>query len=273
MDNLVVTPLTAVIGAEITGVDLGTELDGETVAALRQALLDHLVLFFRDQDFGPAAQLRLAERFAPVMTPLIDPGGDVPGLTILDQVSPKGQYTERWHADSTFLAEPPLGAILRAVQLPSVGGDTCWASMYAAHDSLSPAMQEFLAVLTAEHSTQILERALAGMANVSGLGGDAAPTVHPVVRVHPESGRRALFVNRNFTDRIVGLTEAESQALLAMLFEHIGRPEHMVRFRWTPGSVAFWDNRCTQHCAIADYDERRLMHRCLLTGDQPVGPG
>jgi taurine dioxygenase len=187
-------------------------------------------------------------------------------------VSPKGQYTERWHTDSTFLPEPPFGAILRAVQLPSTGGDTCWASMYAAYEGLSPAMQTFLDGLTAEHSTAIIDAALAQLGTVVRRDSGFAPSIHPVVRVHPETGRKSLFVNGNFTTRIMELSERESAVLLSFLFEHVNSPEYHVRFHWEPNSVAIWDNRATQHCAIPDYHERRVMCRCMMRGDRPVGP-
>ena len=269
-----IRPLTSGIGGEVSGVDLGADLDEETVAGLRQGLLDHLVLFFRGQDITPVQQLRFAERFAPVMLPLIDTlSTDQPGVTVLDTASPKGQYTEYWHSDSTFLPAPPLGAVLRAVTLPSLGGDTCWASMYAAYDALSATMQQFLEGLTALHSMEILDAALNALGGVVRRDRDIAPSVHPVVRVHPETGRKLLFVNRNFTTRIVELAPAESRALLALLFAHINTPAFHVRFRWEVNSVALWDNRCTQHCAIPDYNERRVMNRCLLQGDRPIGAG
>jgi taurine dioxygenase len=272
MSELTIRRMMAAIGAEVSGVDLAGPLSAETVAELRQALLDHLVLFFRDQPLEPQEQLRFAEHFSPVLLPLIDSGGsDHPGITYLDATNPKGQYTERWHSDSTFLPEPPLGAVLQARQLPSIGGDTCWASMYAAYEALSPSMQQFLEGLTAVNSTEILDRVLAAMPNVVRRDDPGTATAHPVIRVHPETGRKALFVNGNFTTRIVELTEAESRHLLDFLFRHINSPEFMVRFHWEPASVAFWDNRSTQHCAIGDYTERRVMQRCMLQGDRPIG--
>jgi taurine dioxygenase len=272
MSELTIRRMTAAIGAEVSGVNLAEPLSPPVVAELRQALLDHLVLFFRDQPLDPPAQLRFAEQFSPILLPLIDSGGtDYPGITFLDATNPKGQYTERWHSDSTFLPEPPLGAVLQARQLPSVGGDTCWASMYAAYEALSPAMQRFLEGLTAVNSTEILDRVLAGLPNVVRRDEPGSATAHPVVRVHPETGRRLLFVNGNFTTRIVELSEDESRNLLDFLFRHINSPEFAVRFHWEPGSIAFWDNRSTQHCAIGDYNERRVMQRCMLQGDRPVG--
>jgi len=271
--TITIRPLTAAIGAEVTGVDLTAELDDEAVDRLRRGLLDHLVLFFRDQPMTPAEQLRFAERFAPVMLPLIDTQStEQPGVTVLDQTAPKGQYTERWHADSTFLPAPPMGAVLRAVQVPSIGGDTCFASMYAAYDALSPAVQSFIDGLHASHSTAILDAALDKLGNVLRRDTPAEPTVHPVVRVHPETGRKAIFVNGNFTTGIVELAPDESAAVLAMLYEKLNAPDVQVRWRWAPASVAIWDNRATQHCAIPDYTERRVMHRCMMQGSAPRGP-
>jgi len=271
---VIVRPVTPVIGAEVSGIDLRDELSFEVTKAIRAALLDRQVLFFRDQPLSPRQQLRFAEAISPVMMPVIDTEAtNEPGVTVLDQTAPKGQYTDRWHADSTFLAEPPLGAVLRAVQLPPVGGDTCWASMTAAYQALSPAMRNFLDGLHAEHSTEILDAALSRLGNVVRRDQAKAPWVHPVVRVHPETLRRSLFVNGNFTTRIVELSAPESRALLDLLFRHIDSPEFAVRFRWEVGSVALWDNRCTQHCAISDYDQRRVMYRCMMQGDRPFGPG
>jgi taurine dioxygenase len=272
---LTVRPLTAAIGGEVSGVDLSQPLDDATVAAIREALLDRLVLFFRDQRMAPADHLRFAEYFGDVKMGVAERAGDLPGgLNVLDQIAPRDQGTDTWHTDHMFATEPPLGTILRAVQLPSVGGDTCFMSLYAAYDALSPTMQQLLDSLTAVNTP---ERILARVQNFEIYRGDvrqnvAPPMVHPVVRVHPESGRKALWVCGNFTTRIVELNESESDALLAFLFTHINSPEFQCRFRWEPGSVAFWDNRAVQHCGIPDYSERRVMHRTMIAGDRPVGP-
>lgn len=263
--------ITPVIGAMVEGVDLAGDLDAETVAWLRAGLLEHLVLFFRDQDLTPQRQYQVAERFAPVLLPLIDsPSTEVAGVTVLDQTNPRGVSTEHWHCDSTNLPEPPMGGLLHALMVPSRGGDTCWASMAAAFDGLSAPMQRFLEGLTATHSTVKLDAEMAKYPHVVRRDQGIAPSHHPVVRRHPETGRSILFVNRNFTERIDGLTDAESDALLDMLYRHIGEPEFHVRFHWEKGSVALWDNRATQHCAIADYTERRVLNRCIMVGDRPV---
>lgn len=262
--------LTPTIGAEISGVDLRQPLDAAVVAAIRQALLDHLVIFFRDQPMTPAEQLRFSRYFGPVLTPTITTKStEVPEVTVIDQISPKGEYTDRWHTDHTFVEHTPLGAVLRAVQLPSSGGDTCFASMYAAYDALTPAMQRFLEGLTAVHSTDIVARGIAHLDNIVEF--PRKEFVHPVVRVHAETGRKLLFVCGNFTTRICELNENESRAVLDMLFEHIKSPEFQCRFQWQVHSIAFWDNRCTQHAAIPDYHERRLMHRTMIEGDRPLG--
>jgi len=268
-----IEPTTAVIGAEVRGVDLGRPLDEVTVKELRSALLDHAVLFFRDQEMTDADQVRMAEAFGPVMTPLIDAATAGPlGVTVLDQVAPKGFGTDRWHCDSTFAAEPPLGAILRAVELPPVGGDTLFAGMVAAYETLSPAVRDMLDGLTAVHSTAIVNELTRDLPNVVHREGADVSTTHPVVRVHPETGRKVLFVNGNFTTRIVELSSTESRVVLDMLFEHVRSPELQCRFHWEPGSVVFWDNRAVQHFAVPDYTERRVMHRVLIAGDAPVGP-
>jgi taurine dioxygenase len=267
--------LNPTIGAYVRGVDLREHLEADTIRDIRQALLDHLVLFFPDQPITAADQLRFAEYFAPAMLPTIDTRlSDVPGVTVLDQIAPKGEFTDRWHTDHTFVDAPPLGSMLHAIELPRLGGDTCFASMYAAYDALSPDMQRFIDPLVAVHSTEIVAREVRHLSHVT--MGDATTVakeaIHPVVRVHPETGRKALFVCGNFTTRVLGLTEGESQALLGYLFEHIKAPQFQCRYTWRQHSVAFWDNRSTQHCAIPDYHERRLMNRVMVAGDKPFGP-
>jgi taurine dioxygenase len=269
-----VRALTTAIGATVQGVNLGSHLDDVTMAEIRQALLDHLVIFFEDQDITPAQQLVFSQRFGPVMLPLIDTEStEQPGVTVLDQVAPKGQFTDRWHTDHSFMAEPPLGTLLRAVQLPGVGGDTCFASMYAAYEDLSSSMQRFLEGLTAVHSTE----RVAASTNLDRVfrrdeGNHVEAPVHPVVRTHPETGRNLLYVCGNFTTRIVELQERESDAVLQYLFGHINSPEFHCRYHWQRGSVVLWDNRAAQHLAVPDYSERRVMHRSMIAGDRPFGP-
>jgi taurine dioxygenase len=273
-----IRPLTATIGAEVIGVDLATAPDDPAVMhAIEQALLDHLVLFFRAQhDLTPAAQVRFAKQFGPIeYHAFAKPHPDHPEMVVLDQTTPERDGSNSWHSDSSFLEQPALGSVLRAVQLPPLGGDTCWASMYAAYDALSPRLRSLLEECTALHDIIVpLEKAIAGGHSV-GTDLDAIrkqwpPTEHPVVRTHAVSGRKGLYVNNNFTTRIVGITKEESDVLLPYLLQHVARPDFQVRFRWEPGSVAFWDNRCTQHYAVPDYSgHRRVMHRVTITGERP----
>jgi taurine dioxygenase len=274
--SLEIRPLTAAIGAEILGIDLREQLDDAALAAIRQALLDHLVIFVRDQDISLADQVRFSEYFGSIIvgkgTRVTD---DVAGVNVLDQVAPKGQGADNWHSDHMFLPEPPMGTTLRAVQLPSYGGDTCFTSMYAAYDALSPAMQSFLDGLTATNSAAPV---VARVKNMGIYSNDIErdmhpPVVHPVVRVHPETKRKSLFVCGNYTTRIVELSELESKRLLAMLFEHIKNPHFQCRYRWQRNTLALWDNRVVQHCAIPDYQERRVMYRTMISGTKPFGPG
>jgi taurine dioxygenase len=267
-----ITPLTPVIGAEVDGVSLAEPLDPTTVVAVRRALLEHIVLFFRDQDITPQQQLAFTEQFAPVMLPMMDAKSDMPeGITLLDQINADGYGSVRWHADATFLPEPPLGAVLRAQQVTESGGDTSWASMYAAYEALSPAMQRFLDGLTAVHTNEILNESLKKLPQVVRRDTGVVRTVHPVVRVHPETGRKALYVGVNFTLKIVELTEAESENLLAFLYHHVDAPEFRCTFHWEPNSVAMWDNRASQHKAPSDFRTRRIMVRCMMQGDRPAG--
>jgi taurine dioxygenase len=270
-------PLTPTIGAEVEGVDLREPLDDGTVAALRQGLLTHLVLFFRDQDVTVDQHRRFAACFGEIDRPPFQSAGtDDPELTILDLAAPKGMGADVWHADFTHRPEPPMGSVLRAVQLPSAGGDTCFASMYAAYDALSAPMRAFLDGLSAVHTLAITaERAKRTGPPVTlaeDAGGGYPTFVHPVVRVHPETGRKLLYVNANWTAAIDGLTDAESACLLQFLLQHVRSPEFQCRFRWEPNSIAFWDNRSVQHYAVADYSERRVMERFTIKGDRPFGP-
>jgi taurine dioxygenase len=270
-----IRPSTPTIGAEIEGVDLAGDLDGDTVAWLRQALLDHLVLFFRDQALTPDSHLRLARAFGDIELPAFRTADmERPEILVLATDAPKGQGTDRWHADATQREAPPMGSILRAVQLPESGGDTCFASMYAAYESLSAPMQAFVDGLTAVHTDAMIAAWTAERAGVTvDRETGAAESVHPIVRVHPETGRKLLNVNGNWTSRVVELTEAESRTLLDLLFAAVRSPDIQCRFRWTPNAVAFWDNRAVQHYAVADYSQPRVMQRITIAGDRPVGPG
>ena len=273
--GVTVEPLTPTIGAEVAGIDLRRSLDDRTVAFLRAALLEHLVLFFRDQELTVDEHIRFGRHFGELdLPPFVHEGNDRPELTVLDQTTPKGEGADSWHADNTYKAEPPMASILRAVILPSAGGDTCFASMYAAYDDLTPAMQQFLDGLHAVNTLAIMAERTKGNPKArprESANGEWPSSIHPVVRVHPETGRKLLNVNGNWTSRIVELSEKESSAVLGMLLSHVQSPDFQCRFHWRPNSVAFWDNRAVQHFAVADYHERRMMQRITIVGDRPYG--
>jgi taurine dioxygenase len=272
---ITVKKLTGAIGAEIGGVDLSQPLSPETVAEIKQAYTDNLVIFFRDQKpLDDPEHIRVGRYFGTLDISEIQPTPrEHREILVLDQVSPKGEGADRWHRDRTYLEVPPQGSILQCVQRPDLGGDTCWASMYAAYDALSPTMQKIIDNLSALHS---IERLASYSKKVSETLGDRLntwpSTIHPLVEVHPESGRKALNVNANWTTEIVGMTRPESEALLTFLFDHVKSPEFHVRFNWKVNDVAFWDNRCCLHYAVADYTSRRVMKRVALVGHKPVGP-
>jgi taurine dioxygenase len=233
-------------------------------------------LFFRDQDITPDQQVAFAAQFGEISIPPFTPkyAPPRPELIVLDQTAPKGDGADRWHSDNTFMAEPPMGSILKAVQLPLVGGDTCFANMLAAWDALSEPLRELLEGLTANHDiARPLERGIRGGhvdQDLDAMREQWPPVDHPIARRHPATGRKALFVNSNSTVRINELSEAESDSLLHFLFEHVRSPEFQCRFHWDTNSIAFWDNRSAQHYAVPDYRERRIMHRVTIAGDRPV---
>lgn len=273
--SLEVHPLTAAIGAEIAGVDLSKDLPDATIAGIRQALLDHQVLVFREQDLTPEAHIAFARRFGEIKPPPVRTAhAGPPEINVLDQTRPRGEGADNWHADNTYTKAPPMGSLLRVLQLPSVGGDTGFASMTAAYDALSSPIRALCDELTAIHDvTGSLTKAIArghSIANLAEMQAALPPVEHPVVIAHPETGRRTLFVNVNSTTRIVGVSERESEMLLRLLFEHVKSPEFQVRVKWDTRTLVFLDNRCTQHYAVADYDERRVLHRVAIEGDVPV---
>ena len=274
MSGIEIRPVTAVIGADVRGVDLSKPLDGVTRAAIEQGLLDYQVLFFRGQNITPEEQVAFALQFGTIgEQPFAPKYGDNPDYIVLDQITPVGEGADNWHSDNTFMAEPPSRAILKAVQLPAIGGDTCFASMYAAYEALSAPIRRLIDGMTAVHDlTKPLQKALdAGHADadLAELQRRWPPVEHPVACTHPITGRTALFVNGNSTTHLVGLNDRENALLLPFLIEHVRSPLFQCRFSWDENSVAFWDNRATQHYAVPDYTERRIMHRVTLAGDRP----
>jgi taurine dioxygenase len=274
--NIAVKPLTPSIGAEIEGINLA-RLDDDGFAAVHQALLDHLVLFFRDQDITPREHLTFARRFGEVEPPhpVFDRVPEAPEVSVIEQRGAQGIYNDEWHTDVSFRERPPLASILHCKVAPEVGGDTLWASMYAAYDGLSEGIKRLIEPLTAVHDItggfmDVLLDQEDGVAKLQKAQAANPPVIHPVVRTHPETGRRALFVNRSFTVAIRGLSRVEGRGLLDLLLAHAELPSHQVRFRWRAGSLAIWDNRCTQHFAAADYaPHHRKMHRVTVIGDKP----
>jgi taurine dioxygenase len=267
-------PLTRHIGAEVTGLDLRRPPSDEEVAEIRRGLLDHLVLFFRDQEITDEQHLAFAERFGTLNEPPMKTSTGA--IHVLDQKEPKGEGGDSWHSDNTFMRVPPMGSLLRAVILPDVGGDTLWANMYLAYDSLPRSIQRLCDELEAEHDlTMSVTKAIAKghRLDLAEMQRTWPPVRHPVVRVHPETGRKALFVNRSSTTRLVGLDDRENEALLPLLQDVVRSPEFQVRLKWRVGTLAFWDNRPTQHYAVADYTQRRKMHRVTINAPAEIDDG
>ncbi|MEO6124699.1 MAG: TauD/TfdA family dioxygenase [Ilumatobacteraceae bacterium] len=279
--------LTGTLGAVIHGVDLACDLTDGEVRAIRSALLGFRVVFFRDQFLTPAQQVAFARRFGDLTPahPLLDGlDDDHPEILVLDSGNyPLGvgsrtngtSYNNRWHTDVTFSERPPTGTILAAQRIPARGGDTLWADLVDAYETLSAPIQNLIDDAVAVHDAsgtfnRFRDDDPAG--DQQNKLSKLSSVRHPVVRVHPETGERGLFVNETFTQRIVGLSPAESDAILNFLYAHTIEPERVVRWRWRDGDVAFWDNRATAHYAAADYGEqRRVMHRVTVAGDRPVG--
>lgn len=274
MAQLEVRPVTQCIGAEIAGVDLREALSSEAVHTLEDALHRYGVLFFRKQPITLAQQIAFTRCFGELFTHPFGPGHpEHPEIIVLDQRAPKGEGADEWHADTTFIPEPPLGSVLRAVELPPLGGDTCFASMFAAYEALSAPIRRLVDGLRAVHDItgNLVRAAQAGKSSLSLSEALSKwpPVSHPLVRTHPRSGRKALYLYSVAVKRIEGLSEPESDALIKLLCEHINQPRFQCRFRWEPDSIAFWDNRAVQHLAVPDYQERRVMWRSTLKGDVP----
>lgn len=258
------------LGAELLDIDLSKPLSASRIAAIRQALLDHCVIFFRGQTITPARQIAFARAFGEIVDyPMIKPLPDHPEIIpVIKEAHETVNFGGLWHTDTAYLAEPPLGSILLAKEVPPFGGDTLFASGYLAYETLSEGLKAALAPLKAVNRS--------GGANVAktrgaGAKADEKSAVHPVIRTHPETGRKSLYVNLAHTSRFEGMTEAESAPILGYLFQHQIRPEFTCRFQWKAGSMAFWDNRCTLHNPVNDYHgHRRVMHRITIAGDAPV---
>ncbi len=270
-ERITIEPIAGALGAEVQGVELGQPLDDATAAEIHDAWMRHQVLFFRDQAIEPAQHKAFARRFGelhvhPVLPSRRDEGH--PEIVVLESDASRPFVAESWHSDVTFERTPPLGSILRGAVIPEWGGDTMWASMYAAYEALSSAMQRLLSELRAVHDGGAFQ-AIATESQRRELAQDER-TTHPVIRTHPVTGRKAIFVNSTFTKKIAGMRSKESAALLSFLYEHVGSPEFTCRFRWRQNSIAMWDNRCTQHRVISDnLRAHRRMERVTICGDEP----
>jgi taurine dioxygenase len=278
-----VSPLSGSIGAEIRGGDLSKDLSQEVFAEIHQVFLDHLVVVFPDQRLTPPQQIAFARRFGPVMVdPFMKSPEGLPELmVVIKEKHETLAFGEAWHSDNTYLEKPPMGSFLYALEVPPHGGDTIFANQYLAYETLSPGLRAKLDGMKAVHAALAYNQALVdnrfGDHRTMQLRNDAVmrdalsiESEHPVVRTHPETGRKALYVNRSYTLRFSDWTAEESQPLLEYLWQHAVRPEFTCRYRWAPNALALWDNRCVQHHPVNDYHgHRRVMHRVTAEGERP----
>ena len=274
--TLQVRRIAGALGAEITGVDLSRPLAEGELAAIRRAWLEHLVIFFRDQPLAPEAYMAFARRLGePIEYPFVKGIAGFPEIIEVKKLEHEtANFGGVWHSDTAYLDTPPMASMLLAREVPPYGGDTLFANMVLAFESLSEGLRKMLEGLKAVNSSAKADVTKTREDRIRSDGREAAPRAyvaeHPVVRTHPETGRKALYVNVAHTVRFAGMTEEESAPLLEYLFRHQIRPEFTCRFAWRPGSIALWDNRCAQHNPVNDYHgHRRLMHRITLAGDRP----
>jgi taurine dioxygenase len=266
------------LGAEVNGVDLRQPVDAATFAAIDAALVEHEVLVFRDQPIDAEQQKAFGRLWGDLTVhPFAPADGDAPELIVFDNDEKNPPWgTDMWHSDETFRAEPPLGTMLRALIVPEIGGDTLYSSMSAAYEGLSDRIQQFLSGLEAVHDFKPFRQLFGDDAEarrkLHSYEDRYPPASHPIVREHPVSGRKVLFVNRQFTVAIKGMDENEGRSLLETLFHQVEIPEYQYRHRWQPDTLVFWDNRSVQHYAIHDYwPQRRKMERITIRGDRPFG--
>ncbi len=279
-ERINVRPIAGALGAEIGGQNMAEPMGNQVFQEVHDALMQHQVIFLRDQHVSPAEHVAFARQFGTLhVHPYAPSLDDHPEVLILKSSKENRSAANAWHSDVTFQEEPRMGSILLARQVPDHGGDTMWANMYAAYEALSDRMKHYLDGMTALNTAgrAAFEKGYDKQVTdgrkqeIHADRNSLAPAEHPVVRTHPVTGRKALYVNSIFTQKLVGVSGKESKAILEFLFDHLKRPEFTCRFRWEKGSVAFWDNRCTQHYAIADYgDATREMHRVTVNGDRPV---
>lgn len=273
--HIEVRPIAGTLGAEIHGVDIARPLGADVVAEMRCALLDHLVIFFRDQKLTPQALLAFAVRFGePMGYPQLKGLPECPLVTpVIKREHEQNNFGGVWHTDTTYLEHPPMASLLYALETPPYGGDTLFANQYLAYEALSESFKKTLSALTGFNTSTkaVATKTREDRMREDGVELKVLTSRHPVVRTHPETQRKALYVNLGHTARFDGWSEEESQPLLDFLFAHQVKPEFTCRFRWQPGSLAFWDNRCAQHNAVNDYHGyKRVMHRVTLAGENPA---
>jgi len=272
--HIEVRPIAGALGAEILGVDMARDLEDDVVAETRQAFLDNLVIFLRGQKATPQQQLAFAKRFGePIEYPMLQGLPECPMITpVIKLEHERSNFGGIWHSDTTYLSVPPMGSMLLALEIPPIGGDTMFANQYLAYESLSDGLKKTLEGLIGVSSSAKADvtRTREDRVKAAGAERKLLTAEHPIVRTHPETGRRALYTSDAHTSHIKDWTEKESLPLLEFLWEHQTRPEFTCRFRWEVGSLAFWDNRCAMHNPINDYHGyRRVMHRITLAGDKP----
>jgi len=272
--HIEVRPIAGALGAELYGVDMSRDLEDDVVAEVRQAFLDHLVIFLRDQKVTPQQNVAFARRFGELIKyPQLDGLPEAPFITAVVKLeNERHNFGGLWHSDTTYLETPPMGSMLLAREVPPYGGDTVFANQYMAYEALSDGLKATLDGLIGVSSSTKAEVSKTREDRLKAAGKETKPlsAEHPIVRTHPETGRKALYVNVAHTVRFRGMSEEESAPLLQYLHQHQVKPEFTCRFQWQVGSLAFWDNRCTQHNPINDYHgHRRVMHRITLAGDKP----
>jgi taurine dioxygenase len=273
--SITITPKSPTIGAEIEGIDLSGELSDETIGAIRQALLDYKVVFFRDQDITTDQHLAFGRRFGELeVHPFAINKPDYPEVLAITHDADNPGRENTWHSDVTWRLQPSLGSILRCIECPSVGGDTLFADMYAAYDGLPQRIKERVEGRVARHDfpnfRKLMRHRGASDAEVAEMEATYPNPEHPVIRTHPETGRKGIYVNTAFTQEIVGMDADESAELLRVLYAQAAFPEYQVRFTWEPNSIAFWDNRACQHYATSDYwPNVRRVERVTIVGDTP----
>ncbi len=269
-----VHPVSGALGAEIKGVDISIPLEAKVVSEIRDALLKHLVIFFQNQVITPRQQLNFAEQFGiPMEYPQLKGLPDCPLVTEVIKLEHETlNFGGVWHSDTTYLQQPPMASLLYAIEIPPYGGDTLFSNQYMAYETLSDGLKKTLSELVAVNTSSKPEVSMTREDRMreAGMELNILSASHPAVRTHPETGNKALFVNKAHTTHFKDWTESESKSLLEFLFQHQVRTEFTCRFRWEKNSLAFWDNRCVQHHPVNDYQGfRRIMHRVTIAGDKP----